>query len=243
MATRERQAPSLQIWELPMQTELSCLFFPPGHQHGSYFISIYIVWVTIRDLPYKTANFSSTKNPPKTPKSPNSQLMHLLCALIFFSQQVELGPQFRSRYRQYLWDWRLPCFRRSSGIFAAGYIAAGAIQAKEAFPAKEIWSCLPPANVKNILHKVEVFCVVGKGERKAAPFVLSRDVYFTSLSHIDEIKATEDCTTTPLASGGEGSFPWGSHPHWYYSDGSTWLLSKGCSIEAPSIKWSKCSLH
>lgn len=47
-----------------------------------------------------------------------------------------------------------------------------------------------PANVKNTYQKIEALCEVGKGERKAAPFVLSRDVYFTSLSHVNEINVT-----------------------------------------------------
>lgn len=37
---------------------------------------------------------------------------------------------------------------------------------------------------------MEVFCVMGKEERKAGPFVLSRDVYFTSLSQVNEIDVT-----------------------------------------------------
>lgn len=97
-----------------------------------------------------------------------------------------------------------------------------------------------------------MFCVVVKGERQAAPFVLSRDAYFTSLSHINEIKATilvspplqmittEDYTITlcwpvevKAATPGAVIFP-----------GSVvmWLLSRGWSTEVPLIKWSKCSL-
>lgn len=109
---------------------------------------------------------------------------------------------------------------------------------------------------------MEVFCVMGKEERKAGPFVLSRDVYFTSLSQVNEIDVTTShslgLTASPnykpwglhhhpaLAGGGEGSFHRGflrCHLHQYYSNGSMWLPSRGWWIEAPSIKWSKSSLH
>ena len=63
--------------------------------------------------------------------------MHLLCALVFFPKKVVLEPQW-SQNRQHLWEWKLPCFRRSAGVFAGGYMAKVARQAKETFPGKEI---------------------------------------------------------------------------------------------------------
>lgn len=69
---------------------------------------------------------------------PPPQLMHLLCALVFFPKKVVVEPQW-SQYRQHLWEEKLPChFLRFASIFAAGYMAEVATQAKETFPGKEI---------------------------------------------------------------------------------------------------------
>lgn len=64
--------------------------------------------------------------------------MHLPCAPIFFPNKVVLELPW-SQYRQHQWEGKLPCcFLRSASIFAAGYMAEIATQAKEIFPGKEI---------------------------------------------------------------------------------------------------------
>lgn len=107
-----------------------------------FYISVYCLSDHQRSPIQDSKFLKHQKNPPKAPKSPNSQLMHLLCVLIFFQKEAGRGPHW-SQYRQHQWDWRLPCFHRSSSIFAMGYMAEVAMQVKEAFPGKEIWSCLP----------------------------------------------------------------------------------------------------
>lgn len=108
MATREGQAPFLQICKLPIQsiTGLTHLFFPPGHQLSSCLIK------------------------KKIKSSPNCQLMHLY-ALVFSPQKMELGPQ-----QAHIGS--ICCFHRSANLLAASYTAKAAMQAKETFPGKEI---------------------------------------------------------------------------------------------------------
>ena len=207
---------------------------------------MYVFWVTIRALPCMTTNCSSTK---KT----NSKLpINTISSAHSFSLQRRwywnsTGPSTGTIYRNGSHSVV------SSGLqaSAAGYVAEIAMQAKETFPGKQIWSCLPsPANVKYVSQKTEVFCVVGKGERKAAPFVLSRDIYFTSLSHVNETNVATShylgLTTSPncnswglrhhpvLAGGGEGSFPWG---FWAVIFAGTIVMGpRSCSAEAGEQK-------
>lgn len=90
-----------------------------------------------------------------------------------------------------------------------------------------------PANVKNIQQRMEVFCTVGTGERKAAPFVLSRDnLDSTSLSCMNTIHsiASPGPTTSPAAGTEHSSvsscwcrgaeLPWGFPSFQLAQDGS-----------------------
>lgn len=134
MAAREGQAPSLQMHKLPMQSSDRAVTF------------IHLV-IPMAPFLYKCIDFESPSEPSHVRQqisealkkiSPNSQLLHLLCALIFFPKKAVLEPQW-SQYGQHLWDWKLPCcFLRSAVIFAAGYVAEVATQATETFPGKEI---------------------------------------------------------------------------------------------------------